>query len=181
MGYSFRGGNERVIAPEAEDLMQLARSILGFWLPRAVQDQVDGMDEEFTEQQASGADKSITTKECPRCLDPICKEIALYCGHSFCRQCIIDYGRQSRKSCPMCRQRLCNDISPRIGEGDATDTSGSGGNLGNIDSDIRIMEVAQLRGLSTLSDIRSRRRQRYKECILLLHHPKTYEQSYLMK
>jgi hypothetical protein len=146
VGDSFRGGNERVIAPK--DLMQLANSILGFWLPRAVQDQVDGMDEEVTGHQANG-----TTEECPICLDPICKETALYCGHYFCRQCIIDYGKQSGKACPMCRQRLCLEISPRTeAEAAATDTSSSGGNFGNIDSDIGIMELAQLRGLSTLSD-----------------------------
>jgi hypothetical protein len=53
----------------------------------------------------------------------------------------------------MCRQRLCKEISPRTG-GDttSTDTAGGGGNLGNIDSDIWIMESAQLRGLSALSD-----------------------------
>jgi hypothetical protein len=146
VGESFRGGNGRVIAPE--DLIQLANSILGFWLPRAVQDQVNEMDEAVTGRQADG-----TTEECPICLDPICKETALYCGHSFCRQCIIDYGKQSGKACPMCRQRLCKEISLRTEvEAIATDISGSSGNLGNIGSDIRIMELAQLRGLSTLSD-----------------------------
>jgi hypothetical protein len=53
----------------------------------------------------------------------------------------------------MCRQRLCKELSPRTEDNTAsTDTTGSGGNSGNIDSDIRIMESAQLRGLSTLSD-----------------------------
>jgi hypothetical protein len=153
--YSFSGGTESVIAPE--DLMQLAKSMLGFWLPRAVQDQVIGMDEEVTGQQASGTDNirqctASTTGECPICLDPVCKKTALYCGHSFCRQCIIDYGKHSGKVCPMCRQRLCKEISPRTeGDAAATDNSGSG-NLGNIDSNMGIMEVSQLRGLSALSD-----------------------------
>jgi hypothetical protein len=69
-GYACRGGTEGIIAPE--DLMQLTKSLLGFWLPRAIQDQVDGMDEEFTGQQASGTDNSsqrITntgiTGDCP--------------------------------------------------------------------------------------------------------------------
>jgi hypothetical protein len=154
--YAFRGGKEGVIAPE--DLVQLAKSILGFWLPRAVQDQVNGMDEEVTGQQPSGTDNispctASTTGECPICLDPVCKETALYCGHSFCRQCIIEYGKRSGKACPVCRQRLCKDISPRTeDDAAATDINASGGNLGNIDSDMGIMEAAQLRGISALSD-----------------------------
>jgi hypothetical protein len=137
VGYLFSGGN---LIIEPEDLMQLAKSMLGFWLPSAVQDQVIGMDEELTRQQASGTDGSNqypanTTGKCLICLDSLCKEMALYCGHAFCRKCIIDYGKHSGKACPMCRQRLCKDISPRT-EDDAatTDTSGCG-NLGNIDSD----------------------------------------------
>jgi hypothetical protein len=86
VGYAFCGENEGVIAPE--DLVQLTKSLLGFWLPRAIQDQVNGMEEEFTGQQASGTDDSsqsiaITTGECPICLGPGCKETARYCGHSF--------------------------------------------------------------------------------------------------
>lgn len=116
------------------------------------------MDEEFDGQQASGVGNSSqstasTTGECPICLDPDYKETALYCGHSFCRKCIIDYGKQSGKACPVCRQRLCKEISPRTEDDTAScDTNGSGGNLGNIESDIGIMESAQLRGLSSLSD-----------------------------
>jgi hypothetical protein len=156
VGYAFRGGNEGVLASEA--LMQLAKSMHGFWLPRAVQNKVNGIDEAVTGQQANRTDDSSqctasTTGECPICLDPVCKETALYCGHSFCRQCIIDYGQHSGKACPMCRQRLCMEISPRTGDdATATDTNGSGGNLGNLDSNMGIMEAAQLRGLSTLSD-----------------------------
>jgi hypothetical protein len=93
VGYAFCGGNEGVIVPE--DLVQLTKSLLGFWVPRAIQDQVNGMEEEFTGQQASGTDDSSqsiasTTGECPICLDPGCKETALYCGHSFCRKYIIE-------------------------------------------------------------------------------------------
>jgi hypothetical protein len=56
VGHTFRGGTEDVMAPE--DLMQLTKSLLAFWLPRAIQDQVNGVDEEFTGQQASGTDNS---------------------------------------------------------------------------------------------------------------------------
>jgi hypothetical protein len=158
VGYTFRGGTESMIAPE--DLMQLTKSLLGFWLPRTIQDQVNRMDEEFTGQEPSGSDNSSqriantgATGECPICLEPVYKETALYCGHSFCRKCIIDYGQRSGRACPMCRQRLCQEISPRTEDYTAsTDTTGSGGNLGNIDSDIWIMESSQLRGLSALSD-----------------------------
>jgi hypothetical protein len=57
-----------VITPE--DLMQLTKSLLGCWLPRAIQDQVNGMEEAFTRQQASGTELitavsvSLIEREC---------------------------------------------------------------------------------------------------------------------
>jgi hypothetical protein len=92
------------------------------------------------------------------CLNPVCKETAQYCGHSFCRQCIIDYSKHTGKACPVCRQRLCKEIHPRT-KGDIVSdmaimeaAAGGGGNLGNIDGDERIMEAKKLRGLIQLSD-----------------------------
>jgi hypothetical protein len=111
MGYVSRGGTEKV--RQHEVLKQLVGSILGFWLPPALQAQVDEMDE----IQEGG---SVAAGDCPICLNPLQEEardssrvLELYCHHIFCQRCIVVYGASSGGSCPVCHRRLCKEIAPQ--------------------------------------------------------------------
>jgi len=52
--------------------------------------------------------------ECSICLDNVKKGITLYCGHTYCRECILEHGKQ-RTGCPMCRAQLCPEIAVNSG------------------------------------------------------------------
>jgi hypothetical protein len=45
------------------------------------------------------------------------KTSTLYCGHSFCRNCILEYGKhcgtsnKGQKGCLLCRRSLCLDVT----------------------------------------------------------------------
>mmetsp|Transcript_31640 Transcript_31640/g.84609 ORF Transcript_31640/g.84609 Transcript_31640/m.84609 type:complete len:271 (-) Transcript_31640:457-1269(-) len=41
--------------------------------------------------------------ECPICLQLLCEPLTTPCGHSFCRPCLVNTLRKSRKKCPTCR------------------------------------------------------------------------------
>jgi hypothetical protein len=102
--HTFRGGTEGMIAPE--DLMQLTKSIFWFWLPRAIQDQVNV---EWTKTLSgnklakvpvvSGLLMPVQRKECPLCLGPAYKETALYCINSFVASALL--AGQNRALCPV--------------------------------------------------------------------------------
>lgn len=111
MGYVSRGGTEKV--RQHEVLKQLVGSNLGFWLPPALQAQVDEMDE----IQEGG---SVAAGDCPICLNPLQEEardssrvLELYCHHIFCQRCIVVYGASTGGSCPVCHRRLCKEIAPQ--------------------------------------------------------------------
>lgn len=53
---------------------------------------------------------------CILCNSEFTKKVTLYCGHSFCRRCIMGYGEipaDSAKGCPICFQQLCRDLQPQ--------------------------------------------------------------------
>merc|ERR1719461_427585 len=41
--------------------------------------------------------------ECPLCCDMFCEPIALPCGHTFCRVCLMKTLSRAAKKCPICR------------------------------------------------------------------------------
>jgi len=96
-------------AGEAEICKRLVQSVLGFWLPPNVQKEVDELSSAGAPDQGEAREADL---ECPICLNPFSKEVTLYCGHAFCRSCIMEHGERN-EACPLCRRRLCLDVSPR--------------------------------------------------------------------
>jgi len=48
--------------------------------------------------------------ECALCLNLICEPISISCGHSFCRVCLVNSLRRSKKKCPSCRS-ICHVVA----------------------------------------------------------------------
>ena len=71
--------------------------------------------EQLLENDTDGNDSSFGG--CSICLGEKKKTSTLYCGHSFCRNCILEYGRHcetsncGQKGCPLCRRSLCLDVT----------------------------------------------------------------------
>ncbi|XP_026645929.1 E3 ubiquitin-protein ligase TRIM21 isoform X2 [Microtus ochrogaster] len=50
---------------------------------------------------------------CAICLDPMAEPVSIECGHSFCKECISEVGKNGGSSCPECRQRfLLKNLRP---------------------------------------------------------------------
>nr|XP_048285470.1 E3 ubiquitin-protein ligase TRIM21 isoform X1 [Myodes glareolus]XP_048285471.1 E3 ubiquitin-protein ligase TRIM21 isoform X1 [Myodes glareolus] len=43
---------------------------------------------------------------CAICLDPMVEPMSIECGHSFCKECISEVGKDGGGSCPECRQHF---------------------------------------------------------------------------
>ena len=43
---------------------------------------------------------------CLVCHELLCKPVSLWCGHSFCQDCLNKWMLSSRQSCPSCRQKI---------------------------------------------------------------------------
>ena len=48
---------------------------------------------------------------CPLCLDIFCEPIGTTCGHTFCRICLGDAMKRTKRECPMCRAVCMLDIN----------------------------------------------------------------------
>lgn len=90
----------------AEDLWKLGMCMIGLWFPPIVQDQIDTYD-----IRAEVDVEQNLILECFLCNEEIDKRTKLYCGHTFCRDCILEYGKANSK-CPVCCRQLCLDVSP---------------------------------------------------------------------
>lgn len=47
--------------------------------------------------------------DCLICLDLMCEPVTIFCGHSFCRFCLISYLKENMK-CPACRKVVVNTL-----------------------------------------------------------------------
>ncbi|XP_004433985.1 PREDICTED: E3 ubiquitin-protein ligase TRIM21-like [Ceratotherium simum simum] len=43
---------------------------------------------------------------CSICLDPIMEPVSIECGHSFCKECISEVGKDGGSVCPVCRHKF---------------------------------------------------------------------------
>jgi hypothetical protein len=93
---------------QPRDIERLSESLLGYWLPTAIHELL----EQESREELAHHDSVETgkTQECPICRKPLQKMVTLYCSHSFCRHCIVQYGVNGGSSCPLCRGRLCKEI-----------------------------------------------------------------------
>lgn len=59
------------------------------------------------------ADKMWEDVTCAICLDPMAEPVSIECGHSFCKECISEVGKNGGSSCPECRQHfLLRNLRP---------------------------------------------------------------------
>ncbi|XP_064144654.1 E3 ubiquitin-protein ligase TRIM21-like [Loxodonta africana] len=62
---------------------------------------------------------------CSVCLDPFVEPVIIECGHSFCRKCISEVGKDGGSSCPVCGQKfLRRNIRPNLQLASLVDTLG---------------------------------------------------------
>lgn len=120
IGYSL---GELFIDPQSqvmafqEDFNTLVRSIVGLWLPPAIQQELLTL---HTKNLKISEKEKTGRYECPICLKNVSEEkkknlVTLYCGHTFCWKCIHKYGNtpNAAKTCPICRKLLCLEVSSR--------------------------------------------------------------------
>lgn len=126
IGYFLSG---QAISPELnafafeEDMRTLVRSIMGLWLPPAIQHELLALKTNNNLSISENIEEDGIRYECPICLENINDEkrkkaVTLYCGHTFCWKCIYDYGHadnisNSPKLCPLCRKLLCREVCSR--------------------------------------------------------------------
>ncbi|KAG7356318.1 ring finger domain containing protein [Nitzschia inconspicua] len=91
-------------APEVA--MVVGRALVGEKLPQRLQPNIANLKEEL---ESNG--ESVN---CPICLEHVRKEVTLYCGHTFCVNCIVRCAK-NRSDCPLCRAKLCQDLCFRPG------------------------------------------------------------------
>jgi hypothetical protein len=158
LDYAFAGGTVLKLAPPTE-IIRLGESIMGLWLPKRVEDEMRASDElelETKTPRVSG--------ECTICSAPFTKPSTLYCGHTFCRECIVESGKQDPQ-CPLCRRLLCLDIAPDRDE--SADLPASGvSNEGNIDSKISTRQSAFMKSFDYLSDRQVKEETVYQGALL---------------
>ncbi len=89
---------------------EVAKSLVGAIIPHTLIHQNSA-----TEAQHEDRVRSIVIDEempnCGICQSKARKKVTLYCGHSFCRKCIIDYCKiDNGETCPICHRPLCLDL-----------------------------------------------------------------------
>lgn len=56
--------------------------------------------------QPVGMDTDRDQRDCPVCLSTFETPVTMPCGHTFCRQCILDHKTSRNHWCPLCRAKL---------------------------------------------------------------------------
>lgn len=108
IGYSFTAAQHPLIR-KPEMLQQLAKVLVGVHIPENCKpDKETSISTERLEEM----EEDEEPYECPMCLEVSKKLITLYCGHTYCRSCIVEYGKkQTNNGCPLCRSQLCREVS----------------------------------------------------------------------
>ncbi len=142
---AFLGLNNANRAPK--QFKKVGKCLMGLWLPQSIQEEVKAHHELNTAQEEQ---MSCIPDTCSICLEDFTKPTKLYCGHWFCRKCIIEKGRHL-KNCPLCTQRLCLDVAPNRDDiGDCFVHTATSRN-GNIDGNYWNRRDALLRNIDNLT------------------------------
>lgn len=117
----FFGGCERhpdstgyeIFLASREQMKAIGKFLVGLWLPESTKQDVFAYDIAKLSLQ-----NEETEQTCPICLGERRgrKKLELYCGHSFCLDCIVEHGEQDSSAgatCPVCRELLCLELSER--------------------------------------------------------------------
>lgn len=133
----------------AKDFRKLGMCMIGLWFPPVVQNQIYAHDMSAEVDAA----KQVSVLECFLCNENIHKKSKLYCGHIFCRDCIVEYGKTASK-CPICHRQLCLDVSPNRDEltnmknENYEEMHSNDGNLGRLWSE---RHISIMKGIKSLS------------------------------
>lgn len=87
-------------------LRSLAEVLVGTMIPKSFRPKM----QEVIETPNSSLKDDEEPPKCPICLENVKKSITLYCDHAYCRECILEHGKNG-VDCPMCREPLCRDVS----------------------------------------------------------------------
>ena len=159
MGIAFQGGTGgRKQIRQPKHLVKLGQALMGFWLPDDIKREIEEL-----EQATSAAQEQVhgeEEEECAICQSRFHKPIALYCGHRYCRRCIVNHSkRQNKTTCPACHSQLCKDIRRYANDDDGEDSdaeepgvSNNKGNQGNSVFDVVSLEEEQESNIMALSD-----------------------------
>ena len=118
----------QLMGPEKAGAVQLAKALIGTWLPSDMKTQVLG----YKSSLESPKDCSI----CNIIDDETRKKITLSCGHTFHISCIKDYAEENVR-CPVrtCRKRLCRELNPSPQDFNPEDPSAHYGGPENLTDD----------------------------------------------
>lgn len=89
---------------------KVADLLLGQWLPMVIREETT-MSKEHHKIGASSRKCGVCHSDMP------VLTTSLYCGHSFCRDCILGHSQSQKASeacCPVCHLPLCQDLKPTL-------------------------------------------------------------------
>lgn len=134
----------------AEDMKKLGECLLGVWFPPTIQSVIDSLQEKLAYEEKEDSLHSPTF--CTLCKEEYNKPFRLYCGHSFCRHCIITHGKHET-NCPVCFRKLCLDVAPCRDKCESdVDVNGMHSNDGNVEQNWKDRQLTLMKGVKSLSN-----------------------------